>query len=147
MLSDISVRGETAIELTSNLYDSNTGDDLYHIVRESPVSYILTYIVPKSSPFISEFKRAIIDASEFGFVRLVTLKTNADIERKQAMRLIRKHGREAQVISLGHLENIFNFYKICIAVCCFTFIAEICRHWVRQHLRTFQFLYFLMSNF
>lgn len=105
------------------------------------------YIVPKSSPFISEFKRAITDASEFGFVRLVTLKTNADIERKQAMRLIRKHGREAQVISLSHLENIFNFYKICIAVCSFIFLAEIRRHWVRQHLRTFHFLYFMMSNF
>lgn len=121
------MRGEHAIDINSYSYNNDTGEDLYKIVNESPISFHVTYIVPKSSPFISTFNRAIRESREFGFRTLATMKINADIERNMRKRWRRnfKRFRRVQVITLGNTRDVFAFYCVCIAICCIIFVVEI----------------------
>lgn len=113
------------MQTSSTSYDNVTGEDIYWIVRESPISFFLTYIVPKSSPFIRPLNRAISDWKEYGFGKYVQLQISAEIEHQQAKRLIRKQSRETQAISLCHLTNVFTFYIFCVIICCTTFLLEL----------------------
>lgn len=121
------VRSEHALDINSYSYNNETGVDLYTVVNESPITFYLTYIVPKSSPFISTFNRAIRESGEFGFRSFVTMKINADIERNKRKRWRRnfQRFRRVQVITLSNTRDVFAFYCVCIAICCITFVIEI----------------------
>lgn len=119
------VREEYALEAIDSAYDHETGDDLLHIVNESPILFFLTYIVPRSSPFITILNQAILNAHEHGFSDLVENKLDAIYYLIRMKRY--KEGMKAskaQVITLGHMRHLLYFYATCVAFCCTTFFIE-----------------------
>lgn len=120
------MREEYALEAIDAEYDHETGDDLLHIVNESPVLFFLTYIVPKSSPFITILNQAIMNAHENGFSQLVEIKLDAIYYLIRMKRY--KEGMKAskaQVITLAHMRHLLYFYTTCVAFSCTTFFIEI----------------------
>lgn len=107
-------------------YDKQTGEDSFHLINESPVSFYLTYVVPKSSPFISVFNCAILEARDYGFSRLATKKTKTYEELSKMRRYKRLMDSSGpKTLTLTHVRDIFIFYGICILICCITFLIEI----------------------
>ena len=124
------VRDIFAIENSLNFYDKMTGDDLIHIVKESPISFYATYNVPKSSPFIQKLNLAIVYAREFGIIECANSKMLHLLEMKRFERFkkIMKARKEEQPISVDHLKNVLKFFLICCCICCCTFLTEIFVH-------------------
>lgn len=122
-----SVRDQYCTDIMNEHYDQTNGDDIFHIVNESPISFYLTYIVPKSSPFISTLNSALREAREMGFNSLATLKMNAHLELKRMKRYQKGFlsKKETQVITLAHFRNVFGFYAFCVFVCCVSFVIEL----------------------
>lgn len=122
------MREQFSLEMMNEVFDNETGEDLFHVVDESPVSYYLTYIVPKSSPFIRVLNMAVFEAREFGFKTLAWKKYKNFLERSKVKRyrnlFLKKNSGEA--ITIGNMMNIFIFYGICCGVCCAIFVVEIC---------------------
>lgn len=120
------MREEFASEIIDSVYDHETGADLLHIVKESPIFFFLTYIVPKSSPFITILNQAIMNAHEHGFSDLVENKLDAIYYLIRMKRY--KEGvkaSKAQVITLAHMRHLLYFYGLLVFVCCATFFLEI----------------------
>lgn len=119
-----------AIEKSLNFYDKSTGDDLIHIIQESPISFFASYNVPKSSPFIAKLNLAIIYAREFGIV--VRANSNMlhllEMKRFERFKKIMKARKEEQPITVDHLRNVVKFFFFCVAICCCTFLTEIFVH-------------------
>lgn len=120
------MREEYALECIESAYDHETGADLLHIVNESPILFFLTYIVPKSSPFITILNQAIMNAHEHGFSAQVGNKLDVIYYLIRMKRY--KEGvkaSKAQVITLGHMRHLLYFYGLLVFVCCTIFFLEI----------------------
>ncbi|CAO1426657.1 unnamed protein product [Diamesa serratosioi] len=108
-------------------YDHITGKDVIHIVDETPITFYSSFIVPKTSPFITVFNSVIYLIREAGFIEH-SLKTN--IYRIELQRIERyKKGlinhSTTHIISLQHISNLFIFWFICISCCLIVFIGEL----------------------
>ncbi|CRL07718.1 CLUMA_CG020672, isoform A [Clunio marinus] len=106
------MREEFVKELLNVEINNATGEDFCHIVKESPISFFLTYIVPKTSPFIRRLNRAIAEAKEFGFIEIAKKKTDAILKQRQAKRLkvLLKAVQNHPPISIENLKNVLIFY-------------------------------------
>lgn len=121
------MREQYSLEIMNRIYDNETGNDIFQTVKESPISFYLTYIVPKSSPFISTLNIAMLEAREYGFKTLALKKYNMFLEISKIKRYKRFLKRtSAEAITIGNIRNIFIFYAVCCALCCAIFLAEIC---------------------
>lgn len=121
------MRSQYAVDLVNVDFNNATGESLYHIVNESPISFFTTYIVPKSSPFIVTLNRAILSAREFGFLSFVNMKIRSHLDISRMKRYMKKSltFKSTSAITMGHMRHIFTFYLVCISICCFVFILEI----------------------
>lgn len=120
------MREQFSLEMMNSVYDNETGEDIFHIVKESPISFYLTYIVPKSSPFISTLNRAVFESREFGFKTLALKKYNNFLQISKIKRYKNLVSKKTTKINIGNMMNIFIFYAICCALSCTMFLAEIC---------------------
>ncbi|CAO1425338.1 unnamed protein product, partial [Diamesa tonsa] len=101
-------------------YDHETGKDVIHMVDETPITFYSSFMVPKTSPFITVFNSAIYLIREAGFIEH-SLKTN--LYRIELQRLERyKKGlvinSKTKIIRLQHFSHLFYFWFICISICC-----------------------------
>jgi hypothetical protein len=121
------VRDFFAIEASLEAYDESTGEDLIHILKEAPISFFISYNVPKTSPFIQKLNLAIIYAIEFGIVKNAHVEMMDLLKMKRIARYnkIMKVKKEDQKITVDHLRNVFTFYFYCVVACCCTFLTEI----------------------
>lgn len=114
------------MEAAAYFFDENTGEDTIHVIKEIPISFIVSYVVPKTSPFISKLNRALIYATEFGIYERTRKKMNDYLQlvRIRRFKVLSSTTAENQKIKLHHLEHVFFFFWICISICCFTFLIE-----------------------
>jgi hypothetical protein len=108
-------------------YDRETGEDTIHIVDETPISFYGTYIVPKSSPFISIFNKVIHIAHEAGLIRHA-IKSSFYTQELQKIDRIKKRfiqHKKLQVIKIYHLRDVSLFWIICVILCLIVFVIEI----------------------
>jgi hypothetical protein len=134
--SSIPVREIFALEAISSYYNKFTGEDLIHVVNESPISFYISFIVPRSSPFLQQLNIAITRSREFGFIEHANLKVSTLVE----MRRIDRYKKviityeKNQKIAIEHLVDVFKFFLLCIVICVSTFFAEILVHKKRKSL-------------
>lgn len=121
------VREGFTMEAAAKFFDPNTGEDTIHVIKESPISFIFSYVVPKTSPFIAQLNRALNYAREFGIYERTRKKMDDYLQlvRIRRFKVLSSHAPENQKIKLHHLEHVFFFYLICLSICCFTFLIEI----------------------
>ena len=65
-----------ALEIKSNFYNKSTVEELVRVVKESPISFFISYIVHRSSPFLQQLNIAVIRAREFGMIEHANLKVS-----------------------------------------------------------------------
>lgn len=120
------MRNQYAVDLINDDFNDD-GESIYHIVNESPISYFLTYIVPKSSPFIVTLNQAILQAREFGFLNFVNMKIKNYLDLNRVKRYMKKSmkAQPSSAITMGNIRNVFIFYLACITICCLVFLAEV----------------------
>lgn len=122
------VRDQYALDLMHESFNNSTGEDLLHIVKESPISFYLTFIARKSSPLLRTFNQAILAAKEFGFGRYITKQIHASNELKRIKRMKVVNLKRVschQAITMGHIRNILLFYAFCIIISCLVFAMEL----------------------
>jgi len=117
-----SVREHTAINLKMMFSDATTGDDIIHIVDETPISYYGTYIVPKSSPFIVSYNTVIQIAREAG---LIDFALQSALYRLSLSRMNRQATSKRQVIKMKHAAHLFGFWFACIIIATIVFVYEL----------------------
>jgi hypothetical protein len=134
---EISVRETFTMEAAGNFYDKHTGEDVIHIVKESPISFHISYVVPKTSPFISVLNKALINAREIGFFVRADRNIESYLKLKRINRFknIRMFHERHQKISIFHLNEVFKFFLGCVLVCFVAFLAEIVVHKVADKKR------------
>lgn len=119
------------MEAAANFYDEKTGDDLIHVVKETPISFLTSYNVPKTSPFISTLNNLLIAVKEFGFFE----KTNLNILNYLNLKRIQRFKKALKIrydnrrITLVHLGNVFKFFLSLIFISFITFLMELVVHW------------------
>ncbi|CRL07721.1 CLUMA_CG020675, isoform A [Clunio marinus] len=121
------MRGEFVKKFLKIEINNATGEDFCHIVKESPISFFLTYIVPKTSLFIRRLNRAIAEAKEFGFIEKAKNKADAILKQRQAKRLniLLKAVQNHPPISIENLKNVLIFYGSFIVISCGILFMEI----------------------
>lgn len=119
----------------TKLYDNATGDDILHVVNEPPISFFITYIVPKSSPFIHTLNFAISQAKEFGFVKLALaqFKDFLEVKRMKRMMNISKTFEGPSSITMANIKDVFIFYIVCISACFIVFLIEVLFGYLQKH--------------
>lgn len=118
-------------------YDNETGEDTIHLVDESPIMFYATYIVPKSSPFISSYNTVIRWAIEAGLIDQIK---KASLHKQELKRLERYRkglmkDKKRQVIRLQHSTDLFLFWIICIILCCCAFLVEFTVHNIKNKIK------------
>lgn len=115
-------------------YDNETGEDTIHIVEESPIMFYATYVVPKSSPFISAYNIVIHFAREAGLIDHLIKAAfyRSELKRMDRYRKGLIKSKKRQVIRTQQLTDIFYFFLLCIILCSVVFILEIFTHKIQQ---------------
>lgn len=108
-------------------YDNQTGEDTIHLVEETPISFYTTFIVPKSSPFISAYNAVISQAHESGLINYLIKAAfyQAELKRIQRYRKGLIKNKKIQVIRAQQLTDLLYFFLICIIFCFIVFTLEI----------------------
>lgn len=114
------------MEAAAKIYDETTGDDIIHVIKESPISFLTSYIVPKTSPFIFKLNKALIYAREFGILERSNKKIEAflQLQRVSRFKRITANRLKEPKIEIHHMKNVFLFYLTCILVCFLVFSIE-----------------------
>lgn len=108
-------------------YDNETGEDTIHLIPEIPIAFMGTYIVPKSSPFISKFNKVIHISKEAGIIDHA-IKSSFYRQNLKKIERYRKgliKSRKLQVICMEHITDLMCFWAICVLFCIFVFICEL----------------------
>lgn len=122
-------RSGFAFYLRALHYDPRTGDEVFHIVPESPVSFYLSSSVPKTSPYIDIFNENLLRISEAGLIQKALIDENIEIYLIYIKRTRKRHvSGELKPIRLENLKNVFKLYCLMISLTVIAFILEIVHH-------------------
>jgi hypothetical protein len=96
------------------------------LVEEIPITFLATYIVPKSSPFISKFNKVIHISREAGIIKHAI---ESSLYR-QSLRKIERYrkglikNKKLQVIRFEHISDLMVFWGVCVVLCFVVFSLE-----------------------
>jgi hypothetical protein len=115
------------MEATAKFHDPNTGEDILNVIKEVPISFLTSYIVPKTSPFIPKLNKALVFARESGLFHLAVknVKTYLQVKRVRRFTAIQASRSEDKKIKFHHLRDVFLFFLTCSSVSCGVFLIEI----------------------
>lgn len=122
------MRETFTMEAAAKFYDPKTGEDIIHVIKESPISFLTSYVVPKTSPFVSKLNKLIIYSRECGIFERTSQNLKNYLQMRRVKRFIdfSSSGRvEEKKITLVHMKNVFLYYLVCVSVCCVAFLYEV----------------------
>lgn len=111
------------------MYDPKTGRDLIHAIPQSPISFMLTYIVTKQCPFIKEFNFVIKIYYENGLIirelKRATFMTNLVYIKRSRLGQNERKSNDAQPINIHDIETLFMFWFSLLLISFISFLAEL----------------------
>lgn len=115
-------------------YDTETGEDTIHLVDEVPITFYGTYIVPKSSPFISKLNRVIHISREAGIIQHAI---KSSIFQQSLLKIDRYRkglikSKKLQVIKIQHVTDLLMLWTVCIGFCFLAFLLELLVHKLKR---------------
>jgi len=121
--------------LTSKLYSGNyleqyfdpeTGENLIQEVPEVLFEFYMSPTIPKTSPFIEQFKEFSLRYREFGLRRYQTRRASADKNRYMIQRLRAGNvpKRKDKTIELNDLWTVFQLYLLLNGIALVAFVVE-----------------------
>lgn len=111
----------------ANNFNQKTGRDFFHVVPESPLSYICTYTVPKSSPYKKKMNEILLETIEFGFGQygMIAAKRDNLLNYTKRTRMGSIDVKNDIRISIGNLTILFLVWGILLTVALVVFIVEL----------------------
>jgi hypothetical protein len=108
-------------------YDNKTGEDTIHLVEEIPITFLGTYIVPKSSPFISKFNKVIHISREAGIIQhaIESSLYRQSLKKIERYRKGLIKSKKLQVIRFEHVSDLMVFWGVCVVLCFIVFSLEV----------------------
>jgi len=108
-------------------FDNKTFENLFEVIPEVAFEFYVSAIIPKTSPFIKQFRDFMKRYSEHGLRKYQALRAEYDNEKQMIRRLIKgmiPEGRKV-ILELSDLWTIFEFYLVLNGLSLIALTAEV----------------------